>query len=155
MKRVGSFLVVLLLFILLSAYLVAAKSPSSDTNTQARNYQSYLGTWLSSRNAESEEAVHKKGGEILQILEIKDNYIKGSVYSLQSPPASRISTLEFEGALVNDVVRFNYIDSWGGIEGEGVLTIKDDAIEVVLNLLPSEKKYLWRVKGGLFIRPKQ
>lgn len=150
MKRIVSVLIVIYLLLMISACVAAPNS----SGTSSRNYNSYLGIWVSGNNTESEELVHKQGGGILEIIEIRDNYIRGSYRSIQSAPALRLATFDFEGILTNDKLQFNYEDTQG-IEGEGILMIKDNEIEIILYPITDTKRSLWRAKGGLFVRPKQ
>lgn len=130
------------------------ETAGKDGVNPPRDYQAYLGIWVSGRNADSEEAVHKKGGHILEIIEIKNNYIRGTYCSIQRPPASRVAYFEFAGPLINETLLFTYDDGFFN-EGEGRLTLRDDEIEVTLKRLKTSdsNRSGWMARGGVFTRP--
>ncbi|MCT4542212.1 MAG: hypothetical protein N4A63_01580 [Vallitalea sp.] len=125
-----------------------------DKDTKNKiDYKQYLGEWISSSQTEFEEDIWGKGGNILEIEDINNEYLRGNYVSVQSSSANRIADFKFEGKIIGNKVKFKYEDSFH-TKGEGILKFKDDKIEVDLNqcTISEDNTSGWCARGGTLIR---
>ncbi len=138
----------LLILVLYNNYPV--KAGDNFENKNETNFSVYLGKWFSSTKAKDFESVLYEGGAILEINEVKNNYIRGYYGEIQSPPANRIAYFEFGDFVTNNKIAFDFVDSFFN---KGKATIKfRKGITVIINNVETSRDNLsnWQVHRGKF-----
>jgi hypothetical protein len=105
-----------------------------ESNIQPDNikYSKFIGKWYSGESSNSYEDTFEKGGCILEIIEINQNYIKGYTASISMPPSNRVAEIEFEGKLTGDKLSFDFIDGFEN-KGNATITVLKDKVEIKVN----------------------
>ena len=96
------------------------------------DYSMFIGKWYSSETSDSYEDTFEKGGYVLEIVQINQNYIKGYTASISMPPSNRIAEIEFEGKLTDNKLSFDFIDGFEN-KGNATVTVLKDKIEFKVN----------------------
>lgn len=114
-------------------------------------YEKYIGKWFASQTAINYDSTWSDGGYILEIKEIKDNYIKGYYASIQAPPANRIADFNFEGCIKDNKLTFNFEDGFFNT-GKTTIEFKDLSIEVKISDLEisEDNPSGWCVSDAIF-----
>lgn len=138
MARLKTFLLIPLFLLLASC----AKDNRNETNKKDNesniqldniDYSKFIGEWYSGDSSNySYEDTFEKGGYILEIAEINQNYIKGNTASISMPPSNRFDEIEFEGKLTDNKLSFDFIDGFGN-KGNATITVLKDKIEIKIN----------------------
>jgi hypothetical protein len=115
------------------------------------DYESLEGKWYISDTVNSYIDTYSEGGSVLEIIEIRKDYIKGISATIQLPPANRIASIEFEGKLIDNYLVFNYTDSFNN-KGTATIQVNRDSIEITIidSIIADENVSGWKYSGGIF-----
>ena len=134
------------------------KMATATINTS--KYASYLGDW--SLKIDTDQDVYLLtdletyfGSTGITIDEIKDNHVKGTVYSISGAPSNRIASVDFEGDIVNGKLTASYTDDSWDYSGKIELTFGTDKITANITRADSKTTPMWGIPKGAvtFIRP--
>lgn len=109
------------------------KDNISNLQPDNTEYSKFIGEWYSGDSSYySYEDTFEKGGYVLEIIEINQNYIKGNTACISMPPTNRFDEIEFEGKLTDNKLSFDFIDGFGN-KGNATITVLKDKIEIKIN----------------------
>lgn len=126
---------------------------SVDKNQIASvDYSTYKGKWICSENSKTSAMVLTNGGQIIDIQEINGGHIKGTIESIQKPPANRIASTEFEGTIINDNLDFSFDNDGLNNKGKCSITFEKDKVNVKVSTTVSDDNASgWSLGNGNFI----
>jgi hypothetical protein len=135
---------------------------ASTSEKETLTYDDYKGYWKL-KVAENENlclltALDIYYGETsIDILEINDNLVKGTIYSISGAPSYRQAIVDFEGTIEDGKLITSYEDL--GWEYSGTLEITFANKQLVVNIIrdESENSQMWGIPEGefTFLRPIQ
>ncbi|MPM84252.1 hypothetical protein SDC9_131323 [bioreactor metagenome] len=135
----------------------AVPEQSSTTET---NYESFLGDWSLKVSIDEElylitELDTYYGSTGISIKEIKNNQVKGTIYSIPGAPSYRESNVDFEGDIVDGKLTASYKDEGWLYSGSINLTFGTNEITANITRDKSDETSLWGIPEGTFtfLRP--
>lgn len=161
MKRV-----VLLVVLVLSISFIAGCSDVVENNPDNQekntiseektvNYEDYKGNWKL-KVAEDEELYLLTsleayfGATGVNITEINDNFIKGSIYSIQGAPSYRQAEVTFEGEIQDGKLIAPYEDEGWLYTGNIEITFEDEKLALNITRDEVETTPMWGIPEGKF-----
>lgn len=119
--------------------------PTVDTESEGFDE----GVWYSEACIKSAMTPMDEGGYELIIYKVDSEKILFSLYSYQTPPASRIAQIEYvEASIGNDgIVEFVYEDDGWGNQGEGKITLGEETIELFIQTTIVDENAMWSLEG--------
>jgi len=129
--------------------------PTLDMPTvDAQNEDFEEGVWHSEECIESAMTPTEKGGYELIIYKVESEKILFSLYSYQTPPASRIAQIEYVEANIGSdgIVEFVYEDDGWGNQGSGKLRLGEDQIELYIQTTGTDGNAMWSLEGSAYLK---
>lgn len=112
------------------------------------------GVWYSEACIESAMTPMEKGGYELIVYKVESEKILFSLYSYQTPPASRIAQIEYVEANIGSdgIIEFVYEDDGWGNQGAGKITLGDDQIELYIQTTSADGNAMWSLEGSACLK---
>jgi len=133
-----------------------SEGASSDRALSAgASYESFVGDW-SLKVSEDEELYRMTGLAVyygatgIGIKEIKNNHVKGTVYSVSGAPGYRQANVDFEGDIADGKLKASYQDEGWLYSGDIELAFETDAITANITREKSDDTPLWGIPEGEF-----
>jgi hypothetical protein len=101
----------------------------SETEKSDLDYTNYIGTWIESDETNRSEEILYSGGSIMEIKEVKSDFIKGSITEISAPPSNRIASIDFEGKVIDSEISVKFEDDGFYNSGKARIVFKDNRID--------------------------
>ncbi len=140
---------------------VVSRLPSSDSQpdqsastiaatTENVDYSRYIGLWCD--KGKTEDQITYDGGNLLEIVSVKDDVIRFNFTKISSPANNRIARLDNVACQVIDGVgTFSFDDDNWQNSGTGKIKLTEDEIYLETNITNASEDAMWDIGGSFYL----
>lgn len=125
------------------------KTDKTGENSGSNAIEGYTGIWYQEECIKDETNPLETGGYELRIKSIDNEKVLFSLYSYQTPPASRVAEIEYiEAVFISDnKAEFQYENDGWGNKGNGYIEFFENKIHICANVIFADESAMWSISA--------
>jgi len=128
---------------------VGQSSEASAAPVKA-SYERFEGSWINSDLAQTRYDVWTMGGQAIQFESITGDNAKGNIICIGAAPGNREAMVEFDGRIIEDVLKITYQDDGWGNSGEVTIRLTESKLYVAMAFIEIGENANWNIGVGEF-----
>ena len=122
----------------------------SSANTDKINYSNYIGLW-SDQNKDIDDVTYN-GGNLLEIISVKDDVVRFTFTKISSAPDNRIARISnVTSKIIDGTGTFTFDDDNWQNSGTGKIKFIDDEIYLETNITNRSENSMWDIGGSFYL----
>lgn len=121
-----------------------------SANTDEINYSNYIGLWSDKDN--DIDSVTDNGGNLLEIISVKDDVVRFTFTKISSAPDNRIARISnVTSKIIDGTGTFTFDDDNWQNSGTGKIKFIDDEIYLETNITNRSEYSMWDIGGSFYL----
>lgn len=122
----------------------------TSANTDEINYSNYIGLWSDKDN--DIDNVTYNGGNLLEIISVKDDVVRFTFTKISSAPSNRIARISnVTSKIIDGTGTFTFDDDGWENSGIGKIKFIDDEIYLETNITNRDEHSMWDIGGSFYL----
>jgi hypothetical protein len=129
-----------------------AATPSGQPEPTPENYESYLGSWISSDTAKTRGEVFDQGGSAIQFTKITGCHAVGNVVSVSESPGHRDARVDFDGTIEDGILLIVFDDDGWNSTGAIIIEFAGNRLQVnMVSNISDDNLTGWNIGYGDYV----